>query len=60
MQQLPRKPSRRTPRTLVVRRETLRALASIELAQARGGGVGAAGTGPVDSCPPDRCAFGNA
>jgi len=59
MKQLPRKSSRHTPRPLVVRRETLRALASIELARVCGGGV-RAGTGPVDSCPPDQCTIGNA
>jgi hypothetical protein len=53
MKQPPREISSRSPRTLVVRRETLRALATIELARARGGGAG--GTGPVDSCPPDQC-----
>jgi hypothetical protein len=44
---------RRTPRPLTVRRETLRALASIELVRAAGGAAG--GTGPVDSCPPGEC-----
>jgi len=60
MKQPPRKPLRLTSRALVVRRETLRSLATIELAGACGGGRagGAAGTGPVDSCPPDVCAFG--
>jgi hypothetical protein len=59
MKQHPRK-SLRTPRPLVVRRETLRALATIDLAHARGGGVRGLGTGPVDSCPPDQCATGAA
>jgi hypothetical protein len=60
MKQPSRKLLRLTPRALVVHRETLRSLASIELAHARGGGrAGAAGTGPVDSCPPDVCAFGH-
>jgi hypothetical protein len=46
-------------RTLVVRRETLRALASVELVRA-GGGNEAPGTGPVDSCPPGECTLGAA
>jgi hypothetical protein len=41
-------------RKLVVRHETLRALANLELTRARGGGA-APGTGPVDSCEPDHC-----
>jgi hypothetical protein len=60
MKQLPRNPLHRGARALVVRRETLRALAVLDLAQARGGGAKGAGTGPVDSCPPDQCTLGAA
>jgi hypothetical protein len=55
MHQLPRKPSRLAPRALVVRRETIRTLGALELARVQGGGAGAPGTGPVDSCAPDQC-----
>lgn len=60
MKQHPRTSLHRTPRALVVRRETLRALATMELAHAVGGRDRAPGTGPVDSCPPDQCTIGNA
>jgi len=46
-------------RKLAVRRETVRALANLELVRAEGAGAGR-GTGPVDSCPPDECTRGNA
>ena len=46
-------------RKLTVRRETLRALANLELTRAAGAGF-APGTGPVDSCAPDECTRGDA